>query len=72
MARDRKVSYLYEQLFEQKLFSEMIFPKKAAYDYRVLKGKKKWRNLSIASLDILIMCKLEQINQPLWISISLK
>lgn len=40
MARDRKVSYLYEQLFEQKLFSEMIFPKKAAYDYRVLKGKK--------------------------------
>lgn len=70
MARERKVSYLYGELFEQKLFSE-IFPKKAAYDYRILKGKK-WRNLSIASLDILIMCKLEQINWPLWISISLK
>lgn len=40
MARERKVSYLYGELFEQKLFSEMIFPKKAAYDYRVLKGKK--------------------------------
>lgn len=34
MARDRKVSYLYGQLFEQKLFS------KAAYDYRVFEGKK--------------------------------
>ena len=40
--------------------------------WAVIWGKKKWRNLSIASLDILIMCKLEQINQPLWISISLK
>lgn len=53
LVRDRK-AFTYGQLFDQKLFSIIIFTKGRKNKNEAIKG-------IIASLDIILMCKLEQI-----------
>lgn len=44
LTRDRG-SVTYGKLLEQKLYSEIIFPKREAYDYRILKDREKKKKI---------------------------